>query len=149
MQRCAELLFFWKYTFPEPSMYFFCESIGFGTFKGYFTHYCVSCTSMRYYWEKALLLIVKNVGARDCSVRLYMSSNIFLDTGVFYLFKLVGGGVFENICGEWRRIDFNRIETFKISTTYHLKDTRSTSSHPKMNWKLFMCQHHLIYIYAL
>ena len=67
----------------------------------------------------------------------------------FYLFKLVGGGVFENICGEWRRIDFNRIETFKISTTYHLKDTRSTSSHPKINWKLFMCQHHLIYIYAL
>ena len=113
------------------------------------THYCVSCTSKRYYWEKALLLIVKNVGARDCSVRLYMSSNIFLDTGVFYLFKLVGGGVFENICGEWRRIDFNRIETFKISTTYHLKDTRSTSSHPKINWKLFMCQHHLIYIYAL
>ena len=112
-------------------------------------HYCVSCTSKRYYWEKALLLIVKNVGARDCSVRLYMSSNIFLDTGVFYLFKLVGGGVFENICGEWRRIDFNRIETFKISTTYHLKDTRSTSSHPKMNWKLFKCQHHLIYIYAL
>ena len=55
---------------------------------------------MRYYWEKALLLIVKNVGARDCSFRLYMSSNIFLDTGVFYLFKLVGGGVFENICGE-------------------------------------------------
>ena len=63
-------------------------------------HYCVSCTSMRYYWEKALLLIVKNVGACDCSVRLYMSSNIFLHTGVFYLFKLVGGGVFENICGE-------------------------------------------------
>ena len=113
------------------------------------THYCVSCTSKRYYWEKALLLIVKNVGARDCSVRLYMSSNIFLDTGVFYLFKLVGGGVFENICGEWRRIDFNRIETFKISTIYHLKDTRSTSSHPKINRKLFMCQHHLIYIYAL
>ena len=55
---------------------------------------------MRYYWEKALLLIVKNVGARDCSVRLYMSSTIFFDTGVFYLFKLVGGGVFENICGE-------------------------------------------------
>ena len=66
----------------------------------YLVHYCVSCTSKRYYWEKALLLIVKNVGARDCSVRLYMSSNIFLDTGVFYLFKLVGGGVFENICGE-------------------------------------------------
>ena len=63
-------------------------------------HYCVSCTSMRYYWEKALLLIVKNVGARDYSVRLYMSSNLFLDTGVCYLFKLVGGGVFENICGE-------------------------------------------------
>ena len=40
---------------------------------------------MRYYWEKGCLLIVKNVGARDCSVRLYMSSNIFLDTGVFYL----------------------------------------------------------------
>ena len=43
---------------------------------------------------------MKNVGARDYSVRLYMSSNLFLDTGVCYLFKLVGGGVFENICGE-------------------------------------------------
>ena len=113
------------------------------------SHYCVSCTSMRYYWEKGCLLIVKNVGARDCSVRLYMSSNIFLDTGVFYLFKLVGGGVFENICGEWRRIDFNRIETFKISTILHLNVTRSTSSCPKMNWKLFMCQDHLVYIYGL
>ena len=61
----------------------------------------ISCRGLQwYYWEKALLLIVKNVGARDYSVRLYMSSNLFLDTGVCYLFKLVGGGVFENICGE-------------------------------------------------
>ena len=112
-------------------------------------HYCVSCTSKRYYWEKGWLLIMKNAGARDCSVRLFMSSNLFLETVVCYLFKLVGVVVFEYICGEWRRIDFNRIETFKISTILHLNDTRSTSSCPKMNWKLFMCQDHLVYIYGL
>ena len=112
-------------------------------------HYCVSCTSKRYYWEKGWLLIMKNVGARDFSVRLFMSSNLFLETVVCYLFKLVGVVVFEYICGEWRRIDFNRIETFKISTILHLNDTRSTSSCPKMNWKLFMCQDHLVYIYGL
>ena len=33
-------------------------------------HYCVSCTSKRYYWEKALLLLMKNVGARRSLIRL-------------------------------------------------------------------------------
>ena len=43
---------------------------------------------------------MKNAGARDCSVRLFMSSNLFLETVVCYLFKLVGVVVFEYICSE-------------------------------------------------
>ena len=46
--------------------------LSFDYFYPFYTciHYCVSCTSKRYYWEKALLLLMKNVGARRSLIRL-------------------------------------------------------------------------------
>ena len=53
-----------------------------------FRHYCVSCTSKRYYWEKALLLLMKNVGARRSLIRLQWAAIFFLWIPLLAIFGL-------------------------------------------------------------